>query len=243
MRIIFGAILCVVMAISNVHAADLKITDLVKGEGAVAKLGDKVSVHYTGWLMSGKQFDSSKTRNKPFKFHLGAGQVIKGWDQGVTGMHIGGKRELIIPPSLGYGSRAVGNGLIPANSTLKFEIELLSIKQPAYANINNEELKKLLDAGVKIYDIRRPEEWKQTGIVKGSRMLTLFTNKGVNRDFVSTFAKEVNAGDKVILICRTGNRTQKAAEYISGNLGYKQVFNVKHGIVDWIKKGNPVDKI
>jgi len=128
-QIFFGVILSVVMALSSANASELKITDLIKGEGAVAKTGDRVSVHYTGWLLTGKQFDSSKTRNKPFEFKLGAGRVIKGWEQGVAGMHIGGKRELIIPPELGYGSRAVGNGLIPANSTLKFEVELLGIKK------------------------------------------------------------------------------------------------------------------
>jgi len=128
-QIFFGVILSVVMALSSANASELKITDLIKGEGAVAKTGDRVSVHYTGWLLTGKQFDSSKTRNQPFEFKLGAGRVIKGWEQGVAGMHIGGKRELIIPPELGYGSRAVGNGLIPANSTLKFEVELLGIKK------------------------------------------------------------------------------------------------------------------
>jgi FKBP-type peptidyl-prolyl cis-trans isomerase len=116
------------MVTSSASASELKVTDLVKGEGVEAKHGDKVSVHYTGWLLSGKQFDSSKTRNQPFIFQLGAGRVIKGWDQGVVGMKVGGKRELIIPPNLGYGSRVVGGGLIPANSTLKFEVELLEIK-------------------------------------------------------------------------------------------------------------------
>jgi len=127
-HIFFGIILSIVMAISSANAETLKITDLVTGNGVIAKQGDKVSVHYTGWLLSGKQFDSSKTRNKPFQFRLGAGRVIKGWEQGVAGMKVGGKRELIIPPELGYGSRSVGGGLIPANSTLKFEVELLGIK-------------------------------------------------------------------------------------------------------------------
>jgi FKBP-type peptidyl-prolyl cis-trans isomerase len=128
MHIFWVTILSVIMAISNANAAELKVTDLIEGDGAIAKIGDRVSVHYTGWLLSGKQFDSSKTRNKPFEFRLGAGRVIKGWEQGVTGMKVGGKRELIIPPELGYGSRSVGGGLIPANSTLKFEVELLEIK-------------------------------------------------------------------------------------------------------------------
>ncbi len=241
MRLFFGLFLSFILVTAN--AAELKVTDLVVGKGDLARAGDTVSVHYTGWLMNGKKFDSSKTRNKAFQFEIGAGRVIKGWEQGVAGMLIGGKRELIIPPQLAYGSRDVGNGLIPANSTLKFEVELIEIVQPPYTNINNSELDKLLSEGVKIYDIRLQEEWKETGVVKGSRLITLFTEKGVNRDFMPTFFKEVNPEEKVILICRTGNRTQKAADYITNKLGYKNVFNVRNGIVNWIEKGYPVEKI
>jgi len=99
--------------------------DLVVGTGATAATGDSVTVNYVGTLANGTKFDSSYDRNQPFTFRLGAGQVIAGWDQGVVGMRVGGKRRLTIPPSLGYGSQA--NGPIPANSTLIFEIELLSI--------------------------------------------------------------------------------------------------------------------
>jgi FKBP-type peptidyl-prolyl cis-trans isomerase len=103
----------------------LGIEDLVVGAGPTAATGDTVTVNYIGTLANGTKFDSSYDRNQPFSFRIGAGQVIAGWDQGVPGMRVGGKRRLTIPPSLGYGSQAVGS--IPPNSTLIFEIELLSI--------------------------------------------------------------------------------------------------------------------
>lgn len=106
--------------------ADLQIEELQVGTGAEATAGHKVSVHYTGWLTTGEKFDSSVDRGTPFEFALGGGQVIKGWDQGVAGMKIGGKRKLTIPPDLGYGARGAG-GLIPPNATLVFEVELLGV--------------------------------------------------------------------------------------------------------------------
>ena len=105
----------------------LKCTDTLEGQGAACKAGDTVSVHYTGRLDNGTKFDSSHDRRQPFSFKLGAGQVIAGWDQGVAGMKVGGKRTLVIPPHQGYGSRGAG-GVIPPNATLTFEVELLAIK-------------------------------------------------------------------------------------------------------------------
>ena len=104
----------------------LTYQDVNEGTGAEAKKGDQVSVHYTGWLMDGTKFDSSKDRGDPFEFPLGAGQVIKGWDEGVAGMKVGGTRKLTIPPSLGYGARGAG-GAIPPNATLVFEVQLLGV--------------------------------------------------------------------------------------------------------------------
>ena len=104
----------------------LIIEELVLGEGAVVAAGQSVIVHYTGWLTSGKKFDSSKDRDDPFVFPLGAGHVIRGWDEGVQGMKVGGSRKLTIPPELGYGTRGAG-GVIPPNATLVFEVELLGI--------------------------------------------------------------------------------------------------------------------
>ena len=105
----------------------LKYVDQVVGTGDVAVAGKTASVHYTGWLENGKKFDSSVDRGQPFSFPLGAGRVIKGWDEGVQGMKVGGKRKLTIPSDLGYGSRGAG-GVIPANATLIFDVELLGVR-------------------------------------------------------------------------------------------------------------------
>jgi FKBP-type peptidyl-prolyl cis-trans isomerase len=110
-------------------ASGVQYWDLKVGTGATATNGKTVTVHYTGWLASnGKKFDSSVDRGQPFMFQLGAGQVIKGWDEGVAGMKIGGKRQLRIPPDLGYGARGAG-GVIPPNATLLFDVELLGVSK------------------------------------------------------------------------------------------------------------------
>jgi FKBP-type peptidyl-prolyl cis-trans isomerase FkpA len=116
---------------THTTASGLQYIDTDIGTGATAAVGQEVSVHYTGWLFNngeqGGKFDSSKDRMQPFEFDLGAGMVIKGWDEGVAGMKVGGKRTLIIPPELGYGVRGAG-GVIPPHATLKFDVELLGVR-------------------------------------------------------------------------------------------------------------------
>jgi FKBP-type peptidyl-prolyl cis-trans isomerase len=122
------------------QAEAVLVTDLVAGIGDEALPGHTVVVHYTGWLFDpaapdkrGRQFDSSRDRKQPFSFPLGAAHVIKGWEQGVPGMKVGGLRQLVIPPSLGYGARNIADGLIPPHSTLLFEIELLAVETVTHA--------------------------------------------------------------------------------------------------------------
>lgn len=109
------------------EVTELKIEDMVVGTGAEAVSGKTVSVHYTGWLTDGTKFDSSVDRGTPFEFQLGQGRVIRGWDEGVAGMKIGGKRKLTIPPEMGYGARGSGS-VIPPNATLVFDVELLGVR-------------------------------------------------------------------------------------------------------------------
>jgi peptidylprolyl isomerase len=113
-------------------ASGLRYTDTKLGNGATAQPGQTAVVHYTGWLYiageKGRQFDSSRTRGQPFSFPLGGGRVIKGWDEGVVGMKVGGQRTLIIPPQLAYGSQGAGGGVIPPNATLIFDVELIDVK-------------------------------------------------------------------------------------------------------------------
>ncbi len=119
------------MSSSTTTASGLQITDTVVGTGASPKTGQTCVMHYTGWLyengVKGKKFDSSVDRGQPFEFNIGTGRVIKGWDEGVASMKVGGKRTLIIPAALGYGARGAG-GVIPPNATLMFDVELLGLK-------------------------------------------------------------------------------------------------------------------
>jgi FKBP-type peptidyl-prolyl cis-trans isomerase FkpA len=111
---------------AKITDSGLKYEDITEGDGNIAEAGQLVTVHYTGWLTDGNKFDSSKDRNDPFRFKLGAGNVIRGWDEGVAGMKVGGARKLTIPANLGYGAQGAG-GVIPPNAILVFEIELLGL--------------------------------------------------------------------------------------------------------------------
>lgn len=122
----------VAQAQEKTTASGLRYTDTKLGNGATAQAGQTATVHYTGWLYiageKGRQFDSSRTRGQPFAFPLGGGRVIKGWDEGVVGMKVGGQRTLIIPPGLAYGAQGAGGGVIPPNATLIFDVELIDVK-------------------------------------------------------------------------------------------------------------------
>ncbi len=221
---------------------DLEVSDMVVGSGEKAVLHSQLQMHYTGWLMDGTKFDSSVDRGAPFAFVLGTGSVIPGWEIGVEGMRVGGKRELIIPSALAYGEKG-SPGVIPPNAKLRFEVELISATGPKYTNIDNDKFKELAASGVPIVDIRTAEEWKETGVVEGSKLLTAWDDKGkFQANFIEDLGKIAGREEEVILICRTGNRTSQMANALSERLGYTKVYNLENGIVRWMKDGNPVVK-
>lgn len=221
---------------------EVKTTDDLVGSGAEAVPFATVAVHYTGWLMNGTKFDSSKDRGEAFSFTLSGGQVIAGWDLGVEGMKVGGKRTLVIPPELGYGKRGAGD-VIPPDATLKFEVELVSVTPPKFQSVGNDELAALVGQGVKLIDIRRPEEWKETGVVKGSHLITAFGKDGrLDKAFADKFTALVTPEEKFALICRTGSRTGYLSYFLSEKQGYINIVNVKDGITKWIAEKRPVAK-
>lgn len=212
------------------------------GDGPAIVRHSKVSVNYTGWLGNGTQFDSSFDRGTPFNFTLGTGSVIRGWDIGIEGMKLGEKRELIIPPGLAYGVKGAGK-VIPPNATLRFEVELLKATPPKYRNIESEELENMLSRGVKIVDIRRPDEWEKTGTVKQSKRLTAFDGKGrFVPGFSRSFRKFFKPDDEIILICRTGNRSAILAYILTKKSEYHKIYNVKDGISKWIEEKRTVER-
>jgi rhodanese-related sulfurtransferase len=240
-RVLVFLPLCLFLGVS-VNAADLSFEVIAEGDGETAKKGMQVSVHYQGRLIDGTIFDDSQKRGTPFSFTLGSGQVIPGWEQGIAGMKIGEKRVLTIPPDLGYGAVGAG-GVIPPNATLVFDVELIAVTIPLkLADATPADLKVAQQKGVVVIDIRRAEEWAETGIIEGAHTITAFTQAGqLHPDFQTKFTAIVPTPDTpVMLYCRTGNRTGIIGNVLVSQLGYSDVTHLSDGIVGWNAGGAPV---
>ena len=220
-------------------AAELEMETLTEGNGEIAEVGKRVSVHYEGRLEDGTVFDGSRPRGQAFSFTIGAGQVIQGWEQGVAGMKVGETRKLTIPPELGYGEAGAG-GVIPPNATLVFEIELLDVTTPVtLGQATAEDLLKAQSDGVVVIDIRREEEWQDTGIIDGSAAVTAFTETGqIHPEFLTKFQELAPTPDTpVMLYCRTGNRTTSLGNALIDQLGFSDVSHLSTGIEGWLADG------
>ena len=211
-------------------SADLEIKNNLEGEGTEIVNHSKIKVHYIGMLEDGTKFDSSYDRGEPFSFQIGLRQVIKGWETGILGMKVGGKRTLIIPPELGYGERGAGE-LIPPNSTLVFDIEIIDVQPPSYNLITTDEIQNLLKDNYKFIDIRTKEERDFTGVIHGSLEITAFDVYGkFVPEFMKTFQDVVDLNDNIVFISNEGEIAYILANGFAEQLGAKNMNALKGGI-------------
>ena len=225
---------------SGAMAVEFKIEVMQEGNGDVAEQGQRVTVHYEGRLADDTVFDASKPTGQPFSFTIGAGQVIQGWEQGIAGMKIGEMRRLTIPAELGYGAAGAGGG-IPPNATLVFDIELLAISMPfSLGQATPSDLLQAQKNGVVTVDIRRPDEWSQTGVIAGAETITAFeTNGSLHPEFQQKFMALVSSPDTpVLLYCRSGSRTTNFGTALVEQLGFSQVTHLSDGILGWTADGH-----
>ena len=223
-------------------ADGIQINNIVEGEGTEIINHSKIQVHYTGKLQDGTNFDSSYDRGQPFSFQIGLREVIKGWEIGLMGMKVGGKRTLIIPPELAYGDRGAGD-LIPPNATLTFDIEIVAVKHPGYGLIKTDDIKRLKEDGYKFIDIRTEKERENTGIISGSLEITAFDIYGnFVPEFMKTFRDLVELDDNIVFISNEGEIASMLANGFVEQLNATNMYALKGGIQQLIKENYKLEK-
>ena len=236
-------ILFIIMFLSQTVMADgIQINNIVEGEGNEIINHSKIQVHYTGKLQDGTKFDSSYDRGQPFSFQIGLKEVIEGWEIGLMGMKVGGKRTLIIPPELAYGDRGAGD-LIPPNATLTFDIEIVAVKHPGYGLIKTDDIKRLKEDGYKFIDIRTEKERENTGIISGSLEITAFDIYGnFVPEFMKTFRDLVELDDNIVFISNEGEIASMLANGFVEQLNATNMYALKGGIQQLIKENYKLEK-
>ena len=236
-------IIFILIIISQITwAADFQIKNNIEGKGAEIVKHSKIKVHYIGKLKDGTKFDSSHDRGEPFSFQIGLRQVIEGWETGIMGMKVGGKRTLIIPPELGYGERGAGN-LIPPNETLIFEVEIIDVQPPGYSFVTTDEIQILKADNYKFIDIRTKKERNNTGTVPGSLEITAFDIYGnFVPEFMKTFRDLVDLNANIVFISNEGDIASILANGFVEQLGAKNMYALKGGIQQLIKENYKLTK-
>ena len=223
-------------------ANTVTVTNNIEGEGTEILLHSKILVHYTGKLEDGTVFDSSYDRGQPFRFQIGLRQVIEGWEQGLLGMRVGGKRTIFIPSELGYGDRGAGD-LIPPNANLIFDVEIVDVQLPNYKLVTFNEIEKMIQDNYKFIDIRTKKERENTGIIQGSLEITAFDNYGkFVPEFMKTFRDLVDLNDNVVFISNEGEISSILANGFAEQLGAKNMHSLKGGIQELIKENYQLTK-
>ena len=217
-------------------AGDLQIKNNIEGEGIEIINHSKIQVHYLGKFEDGTKFDSSYDRGEPLSFQIGLSQVIEGWEKGLMGMKVEGKRTLIIPPELAYGERGAGD-LIPPNTTLIFDIEIIDVQPPMYSLVITDEIKSLQKDNYKFIDIRTKKERDNTGVVPGSLEITAFDIYGnFVPEFMETFRELVSLDDNIVFISNDGEIASMLANGFVEQLNATNMYALKGGIQQLIKE-------
>ena len=226
----------------SLMANGVQINNIIEGEGVEIINHSKIQVHYTGKLQDGTKFDSSFDRGEPFSFQIGLRQVIEGWEIGLMGMKVGGKRTLVIPPELAYGERGAGD-LIPPNATLTFDVEIVDVEAPGYGFVNSSEIQILQENGYKFIDIRTKKERDHTGVVPGSLEITAFDIYGnFVPEFMKTFRDLVDLNDNTVFISNEGEIASILANGFVEQLNATNMYALKGGIQQLIKENYKLEK-
>ncbi len=225
-----------------VIASEIEIKNNIEGEGPEIITHSKIQVHYVGMLEDGTKFDSSYDRGEPLRFQIGLRKVIEGWEIGLMGMKVGGRRTLIIPPELAYGERGAGD-LIPPNSTLIFDVEIIDIQSPGYKLITKKDILNLQKENFKFIDIRSMKERKNTGIIPGSLEITAFDSYGkFVPEFMKTFNKLADLNDNIVFVSNEGEIAAILANGFVEQLGAKNMYALDGGIQKLIKENYQLSK-
>ena len=219
--------------------AQVEILMTQNGDGVKAEKGMMVSVHYQGRLEDGTVFDDSHKRGEPISFVLGNGMVIQGWEQGIEGMTVGEKRTLTIPPELGYGEAGAGD-VIPPNATLVFDVELMdAIIPPTLSEASAEDVEEMIKNGITVIDIRRPDEWTETGLIEGAVPIQGFSQQGqVHPEFLEKFSQAVPTKDTPFVIyCHSAGRSAGLGNALVEQLGFTEASHLTGGIKAWTGSG------
>lgn len=223
-------------------AQQIVVRDIAPGEGDTAVDGARVVVQYVGWLSDGTKFDSSYDRGTPFGFTIGQGEVIRGWELGIKGMRVGGRRELIVPPSLAYGDAGAGH-IIGPGATLRFEIELMKVDAPTFRLISAKTLDGLIKDGTTVVDIRTDAERADTGTIAGAVGLAAFDQTGkLNRRFLVGLLKRVKKTDPLVLVDSDGKRTEFIGRFLSRDAGFTDLGGLDGGLKTWTRDGYTLSK-
>ena len=227
-------------SLDSLNVEEIEILSEIPGSGIKIKNHYKITAHYIGTLDDGTEFDNSFKINKPIKFQIGLRKVIPGWDIALMGMQVGGKRKIKIPPSLAYGKKGVKD-LIPPNSTLIFEVEIIDIETPGYKEIDPEEFVSMQKKGLIVIDIRTEEERGKTGVISDSYPLTAFDSQGnLDPNFIIKFQSIATTEDYVVFVSDQGEISSILANGFVERLGRRNVYSLKGGIHEWMSQGNNI---